>query len=110
MTRHDAAWWTIRVDELRRGGDARAIALRDGVNWRTLLWWRTQLGKKARETAGRGPRLLPVIVRDAPRTPPVGRGAELDVLVEIGGTRMTLRGTVTAEHLAAIVSASARAC
>jgi hypothetical protein len=35
---------------------------------------------------------------------------DLELLVEIGDLRMTLRGAVTPEHLGAIVSASARAC
>ena len=107
MERHRAEWWAERLEELAQGGDAEEIARRHGVRTRTLLWWRSHLPRKARQATKRKARLLPVVVRATPRTaaPP-----ELEVLVEVGGTRMTLRGAVGAEQLAAIITASMRAC
>ena len=110
MERHRAEWWAKRIEELAQGGDAEEIARRHGVKTRTLIWWRSQLRKKARERTGRKPRLLPVVVRSAPRPVRALAKSALEVFVEVGDVRMTLRGAVTAEHLAAIVSASARAC
>ncbi len=110
MERHRAEWWGKRIEELAQGGDADEIARLHGVKTRTLIWWRSQLRKKARERTGRRPRLLPVVVRSAPRAIPAAAEPALEVFVEVGAARMTLRGAVTAEHLAAIVSASARAC
>lgn len=105
--RHAAEWWAARVAEVGVTGDVETVARRHGVKASTLRWWRTELRKRARTIAS--PRLLPVVVK---ATPPVRACAvdTLEVLVEIGATRMTLRGEVSAEHLAAIVTASARSC
>ena len=111
MERHRADWWAKRIEELAQGGDAQEIARRHGVKARTLIWWRSQLRKRARERTGRKPRLLPVVVRSAAgRAVPAAPESGLEVFVEVGGARMTLRGAVRPEHLAAIVSASALAC
>jgi hypothetical protein len=106
MARHQAAWWAERLGELAQGGDAAEIASRYGVRERTLIWWRSELQRRSRKSKKQ--RLLPVVV--ARRRVEVAR-PELEVVVELGPSRMVLRGTVTPEHLAAIVSAAAtRAC
>jgi transposase-like protein len=105
--RHTADWWAERVEDLGRSGDAGGIARRHGVRAQTLLWWRWKLGRPAPREAT--PRLLPVVVDTAAHVPRA-RVDEVELFVEIGGTRMTMRGAVTAEHLAAIVSASTRTC
>jgi transposase-like protein len=110
MERHRADWWAERLEELARGGDAEEIARRHGVRARTLLWWRSQLRRKSAAKSGKGPRLLPVVVRGAARALRAAPESALEVFVEVGATRMTLRGAVTSEHLAAIVAASRRAC
>ena len=110
MERHRAIWWAERLEELARGGDADEIARRHGVRTRTLIWWRSQLLRKSLKKTGKNPRLLPVVVRAAPRAALAPIVSALEVFVEVGAARMTLRGTETAEHLAAIVSASSRAC
>lgn len=98
--------------EVEASGDAEAVARRHGVKASTLRWWRTELRRRERKVAS--PRLLPVVVKAAPsRGPSHVRGDEaesLEVLVEIGATRMTLRGGVSTEHLVAIVTAVARSC
>ena len=109
MERHPADWWAERIAELAQGGDADEIARRDGVRKRTLIWWRSQLPRKSRKT-GKTPRLLPVVVRAAPRAVLAPVEGALEVFVEVGAARITLRGAVTPEHLAAIVSAASRAC
>jgi transposase-like protein len=107
--RHTAAWWTDRVAELTKTGDARTVARRHGVKERTLKWWRLELRRRARD--GKGARLLPVIVSTPPPSPaPVAVTADLEVFVEVGAARMSVRGAVSAEHLAAIVTASASTC
>lgn len=94
--------------EVEARGDAEAVAHRHGVKASTLRWWRTELRKRARPVAS--PRLLPVVVRATPPRVRVDDAESLEVCVEIGATRMTLRGDVSSEHLAAIVTAAARAC
>jgi len=108
--RHNAEWWAGPVAELAASGDARAVARRHGVTERTLIWWRSELRKRSREATEQ--RLLPVVVGRAPQRAAAVRtpADELEVVVEIGAARMTLRGDVTAEHLAAIVTASSRTC
>jgi transposase-like protein len=111
MARHGAEWWAKRVEEVAHGGDPHEIARRHGVRARTLLWWRSELRRRGREAPSKAPRLLPVVVRGAPHAVIAAEPSEdLELLVEIGDLRMTLRGAVTPEHLGAIVSASARAC
>lgn len=111
MERHPAEWWAERLEELAQGGDAGEIARRHGVRTRTLIWWRSELRRKSRDKEGRKPRLLPVVVRTPARAAhPAGSEQGLEVFVEVGAVRMTLRGDVTGEHLAALVSASARGC
>ena len=107
MERHHAGWWAERLEELAQGGDAEEIARRHGVKARTLIWWRSQLRRRSPAKASKKPRLLPVVVRSSA---PTVRESALEVFVEVGATRMTLRGAITAEHLAAIVAASSRAC
>jgi hypothetical protein len=107
MSRHSAEWWSKRVTELSRGGDAEQIASRHGVRASALRWWRWEFARRAREA---GPRLLPVVVE------PVGeRRAEthddaLEVIVECGAVRVCVRGAVGPAHLAALMSALPRAC
>lgn len=105
MARHEAGWWAERLEELAQGGDAAEIARRFGVRERTLIWWRSELQRRARKKTKQ--RLLPVVV--APRRVEPTRH-ELEIVVEVGPSRMVLRGAVSAEHIAAIVTASARAC
>jgi len=108
MSRHRAEWWAERIAELTQTGDVEGIARRYGVRPKTLVWWRSELERRGRIAAERGARLLPVVV-SAP-TRGAHASADLEVVVEVGRTRMTMRGAVTAEHLAALVSASASAC
>ena len=110
MKKHAAEWWAKRIEELADGVDADTIVKRYGVKRRTLLGWRSQLRATPHATTRRAPRLLPVEVRAAPFNAVVSRDSALEVVVDVGTLRLTLRGEVTAEHLAAIVSASARAC
>ena len=105
MARHNAEWWAERLRELSETGDARAVARRHGVRVQTLTWWRSEVRRRERE-ASSSPRLLPVVVR---ATPPPGSDG-LEMVVEVGAARITVRGAVSAEQLTAIVSASARAC
>ena len=97
--------------EVDATGNAQAIAQKHGVREKTLRWWCSELRRRAR-TRGSSPRLLPVVVKTPKSQPPVSRSVHaavvastaLEVLVELGAARITLRGAVTAEHVAAIVS------
>ena len=103
MARHRASWWAKRVDELSNGVDAGDIARRHGVRERTLVWWRSELARRARDDRACEPRLLPVVVRDAPAAK---QGSTLDVVVEVGAARVTVHGALTADQLIAIVRAA----
>jgi transposase-like protein len=106
--KHTAQWWAERVAEFAQAGDSRAVARRHGVKERTLVWWRSELRRRARE--GSGPRLLPVVVSASASGMPAAPVDELEVFVEVGAARLTVRGAVSAAHLAALVTASARTC
>lgn len=108
MSRHGAEWWAERIEELAQTGDAEGIARRHGVRAKTLRWWRSELRRRGRKPSPVATRLLPVVVSSAP--PRTVASSDLEVVVEVGPMRMTMRGAVTAEHLAALVAASARAC
>ena len=110
MAQHTADWWAERLKELSETGDARAIARRHGVRERTLIWWRSELRRRAREKGAGPPRLLPVVVRAKSPPLPTARSEGLEIFVEVGAARITVRGAVSVEQLAAIVTASARAC
>ena len=109
MSRHVASWWAKRVDELSRGEDAESIARRHGVRARTLVWWRSELVRRAREKPAAGPRLLPVVVDRSRRAIVDIHDDVLDVVVELGDARVVVRGAMCPEHLAALVTA-ARSC
>ena len=111
MSRHVASWWAKRVEELSRGEDAESIARRHGVKARTLVWWRSELVRRAREkpASASGPRLLPVVVDRSRRAIVEVRDDVLDVVVELDAARIVVRGAIRPEHLAALVAA-ARSC
>ena len=111
MSRHAASWWAKRVDEMARGEDAESIARRHGVKARTLVWWRSELVRRAREksAAAPAPRLLPVVVDRSRRAIVEVRDDVFDVVVELDAARVVVRGALRPEHLAALVTA-ARSC
>jgi transposase-like protein len=103
MARHKSEWWQQRLAEVDDGAEIEDVARQHGVRAKTLAWWRTELQRRARKRTG--PRLLPVVL-SAPR--PIAAGVE--ILVEVGATRMHLKGAVTAEYLGAVINAVARRC
>jgi hypothetical protein len=107
MSRHSAEWWSKRVAELGRSGDAEQIASRHGVRASSLRWWRWELARRGRET---GPRLLPVVVESTRERDAETQDAGLEVVVECGAARVCIRGAVSAEHLAALMGAMSRPC
>lgn len=110
MAKHPAEWWAKRVEELRRVGDPEVVARRHGVRSKTLLWWRAEFARRAREPGAGSPRLLPVVVEGAPGEGFTARGGELEVVVETGAGRVSVRGDVKAEHLDALVRRLVAAC
>ncbi|MFI5297309.1 MAG: hypothetical protein ACHREM_04365 [Polyangiales bacterium] len=116
MAKHRAAWWQKRVDEWAAGGDPEQIARRYNVTTKTLSWWRAELSRRARRTvAGDTPTFLPVVVGTA-STPGTAMAtsnaapASLDVVVEVGSARMSLRGAIDTAHIEAIVRGMVARC
>lgn len=108
--RHRAEWWAKRVAEMGRAGDPEEIARRHGVRAKTLVWWRSELARRARETPTGSQRLLPVVV-ESPSLPQARVAAEpIELAVQRGATRVSVRGAMSAEHLAAAIAAAMRAC
>ena len=107
MSRHSAEWWSKRVTELSRGGDAEQIASRYGIRASALKWWRWEFARRARET---GPRLLPVVVEPAREQRVEMHDDALEIIVESDAVRVCVRGAVSPEHLAALMGALPRAC
>jgi len=106
MARHNAVWWRKLVKEVSRGGALKAVAERHGVQAGTLRWWRTEFNRRGREGSVEQAKFLPVVVASvrAKGLEPLGadEGA-VDVVVELGAARISLRGGVTAAHVEAIV-------
>ena len=102
MARHKAAWWKVLVTEVEQGGNATEIAQRRGVNVRTLLWWRTQLHRGTRASAGEStaPRLVPLVVK---RDVEQAESSMPEIVVERGDIRIRVRGALRASQLEAIV-------
>lgn len=103
MTKHKAAWWAKRVEELERNGDEEAVARDHGVRAKTLQWWRSELKRRARGGSHGRARLLPVVVESEARGVAMGSSGKLEVRITVGDSRITMRGEVTAEHLVSIV-------
>lgn len=121
MARHDAGWWAERVAELERTGDAERIARRDRVTVKLLKWWRWRLRSEpakvapdARQTAQarRGEqRLLPVVLATEPEMhAPADDEPEAATVIETSHGRISIRGTLSAEQLAAVVAELVRGC
>lgn len=108
MARHREDWWAKRVAELARSGDADAIARRHKVRVRTLVWWRSELARRAREKRETGPRLLPVVVATRPNDSTDKDWIE--VVIEIGAARVSARGALSPEHLVALVGRVVERC
>lgn len=103
MARHRSEWWQERLAEVDEGAEVEDVARRHEVRAKTLIWWRTELKRRARKRTG--PRLLPVIV-SSPRPTPGG----IEILVEVGAARMHLKGGITAEYLGAVINTVGRRC
>jgi hypothetical protein len=103
MGRHSEAWWSERVSELAAGAAPSDVSAQHGVREKTLLWWKSELGRRARR-AGKAQRLVPVVIRGASPLAAVAAGA-LDVSLETKRGRLTVRGAVEASHLSALALA-----
>jgi hypothetical protein len=109
MARHNESWWAKRVGELRQTGDAAGLAQKHGVREKTLVWWKTELARRAQRRAQ--PRMLPVVMTPvAPEPKGANASNDLEVFVEMRGRRITVRGALSAEQLAAIVTAAGGSC
>ncbi len=97
------------MDEITRGGDAEAIARRHGVRASTLRWWGTELRRRARERPASAT-FLPVVVAPPVVPDALGVSGDVDVVVEVGAGRVSLRGAVSAAHVEAIVRGLASRC
>jgi transposase-like protein len=96
------------VGEVAAGGDAEAIARRHGVCASTLRWWGTEFRRRARERPASATFLPVVLASTAPA--PVAFAGDVDVVVEVGAGRVSLRGAVSAAHVEAIVRGLASRC
>lgn len=107
MARHREDWWAKRVEELTKSGDAEAVARRHKVRMRTLVWWRSELARRARDRRQTGPRMLPVVVATSASEP---TRTEIEVVIEIGAARLSARGALSPEHLVALVGKVVERC
>ncbi|MFI5298195.1 MAG: hypothetical protein ACHREM_08865 [Polyangiales bacterium] len=114
MAEHRAAWWQKRVDESASGADREQIARRYGVTTKTLSWWRVELSRRARRTVAEStPTLLRIVVApraDASTSTIDAAPASLDVVVEVGAVRMSLREAIDTAHIKAIVRGLVARC
>lgn len=120
MARHDAGWRAERVAEFERTGDAERVARTYRVTVRLLKWWRWRLRSGAPKVAAAAvsragkprneQRLLPVVVtRDAE---PAAEDHEpgSSTIIETTRGRISIRGSLSPEQLAAVVAELVRRC
>ena len=114
MARHGQAWWAERIEELSSGADVQTLARQYGVRPKTLVWWRSELARRARRAGAatrERPRLLPVTIMGSTRanTGVLTGKVDVEVSIEVGNARLIARGNLSPEHLSAMV-ASVRSC
>lgn len=112
MARHDAGWWAERVGEFERTGDAERIARTYRVTVRLLKWWRWRLRSGTPRRVGsarKEQRLLPIVARESAVLADV-QGSEPSTLIETTRGRITIRGELSPEQLAAVVAELVRGC
>ena len=101
-------FWRRLVDEVEAGAAVAEVARRHRVQPRTLSWWKWKLGTLdgGGSTAGRGPALLPVIMRR------VGPDPSPSGLVELclGDVVIRVRADADVEYVAALVDALLSRC
>lgn len=118
MARHHAGWWAERITELAKGDNIAVIARRHGVSVRLIRWWKWKLGsgslasmaksaKSAPKSETQRQRLLPVVIApSAVASLPVTdrRDVDAETIIETSRGRITMRGSLSAEQLAAVVA------
>jgi hypothetical protein len=103
----------IRVFTMRRSWRSRWSDPRvhdrpkPAVRVDSLKWWRWELARRA---ANDGPRLLPVVVEPAPARRAEPAASDIEVVVEAGAVRVSVRGAISLEHLAVLMGAVSRTC
>lgn len=97
------------MDEVAAGGDAEVIARRHGVRASTLRWWGTEFRRRAHERPASAA-FLPIVVAPAGAGMAVALAGDVDVVVEVGAGRVSLRGAVSVAHVEAIVRGLASRC
>lgn len=105
--RHTRSFWEALLAEVDRGDSVEAVAGRHRVRPRTLTWWRWHLGREASRLRPNGPRLLPVVVRDAP---PVVERATSEITLVVADVRLQFDVGVDTSYVAALVGSLRRAC
>lgn len=120
MARHDAGWWAERVAEFERTGDAERIARTYRVTVRLLKWWRWRLGSGAPKVAGAAvpragksrneQRLLPVVVAHDAEATADDHEPVASTIIETTRGRISIRGSLSPEQLAAVVAELVRGC
>ena len=102
MKRHRAEWWQQRVEELERGASVDDIARRHEVRPATLVWWRSELERRGRSS--RKQRLLPVVLQPMQPASIASAPDSIEVVIEAGSTRVTVRGHLDVARLAAVMA------
>lgn len=120
MARHDAGWWAERVAEFERTGDAERVARTYRVTVRLLKWWRWRLRSGAPKVVGSAvsraskprdeQRLLPVVVARDAEAAAEDREASSSTIIETTRGRISIRGPLSPEQLAAVVAELVRGC
>jgi len=120
MARHDAGWWAERVAEFERTGDAERIARTYRVKVTLLKWWRWRLGSGAPKVAGaavsragkprKEQRLLAVVVAREAEATDDGHEPGPSTIIETTRGRISIRGSLSPEQLAAVVAELVRGC
>ena len=113
MQRHSSEWWRKRVEELEKGDEVAALAKRHNVREIQLVWWQREFKRRGSAATEAPAQFVPVVVaKELPSmvTESVAPATVLEVIVEVGHGRVSLRGAVTTGHVEAIVRGLAGQC
>lgn len=101
---HTAGWWSERMAELSAGRSVGEVARQHRVREKTLIWWRSELKRRARVVVS-PQRLLPVVLSESSNVFEQQASGEIDVVLETRRGTLRLRGNIDLHQLGALVSA-----
>jgi transposase-like protein len=107
--RHTSDFWAARIAELERGHRISEVARRHAVREGTLVWWRSELRRRARKLTVQAPaqRFLPAVLDSFKASPPRPHNdlACAEFVLETPRGSVSIRGQLTLAQFEAMLAA-----